>query len=134
MSKPVIMFVDDEPDVLDTLKEQVKNYTGDNFMFEAAENVEEAWEVIDELEGLGVRIFLIASDCLTPGDRGDQFLIDVHEKHPHIVKVLLAGRAEKDAIDRVRREAHLHRCLLKPWKESSLIETIQTGVEKLWNP
>ncbi len=134
MAKPVIMFVDDEPDVLITLKEQVKNHMGDDYMFEAAENVEEAWEVIDELDEEGVRIFLIVSDWLMPGARGDEFLIDVHDKHPNIVKVMLTGQADEEAIDRVRRKADLHRCLMKPWKESSLIETIQTGVEKLWNP
>ncbi len=134
MAKPVIMFVDDEPDVLDTLKEQVKNHLGDHYMFEAAENVEEAWEVIEELEEEGVHICLIVSDWLMPGARGDEFLIDVHEKHPHIVKVMLTGQADDEAIDRAKAKADLHRCLAKPWKESALIETIQTGVEKLWNP
>ena len=41
---------------------------------------------------------IIVSDWLMPGMKGDEFLIQVHQKFPHIVKVLLTGQADSEAI------------------------------------
>ena len=66
-----------------------------------------------------------------PGIRGDEFLVRVHKKFPNIVKVMLTGQATPEAIERTTIEADLHRCLHKPWKESDLIETIDSGLSKI---
>ena len=47
--KKAILCVDDEIFVLRSLKTQIKNYFGDKYLYEIAENAEDAWEVIDEL-------------------------------------------------------------------------------------
>jgi len=45
--------------------------------------------------------------------------------------VMLTGQATPEAIERTTLEADLHRCLHKPWKESDLIETIDSGLAKI---
>ncbi|MDM8525366.1 response regulator [Desulfococcaceae bacterium HSG8] len=132
MSEVAIICVDDEPAVLDTLKEQIKNFFGDRYLCEVAESVEEAWEIIEELNEEGIRICLIVSDWLMPRIRGDEFLIDVHRRFPEIIKVMLTGQADAEAVERAYKQAALHRCLRKPWKEDELIEAIQSGMEKLY--
>ncbi|MGD2180889.1 response regulator [Lusitaniella coriacea] len=128
MSKPVILCVDDEIVVLDSLKTQLKKSFGDCYLYEIAESADEAIEIIDELEEEGTPILIIVSDWLMPGIKGDEFLIQVHQKFPKIVKVMLTGQADGDAIERARKQANLHCCLLKPWNSKELIETIKSGL------
>lgn len=131
MSKPVILCVDDEAVVLNSLKIQLKNEFGDAYLYEAAETADEALEIIEELEEDETNVLVIVSDWLMPGLKGDEFLIRVHKKHPDIVKVLLTGQADESAIERVKNQASLHRYLSKPWDTHELIETIKSGLSKL---
>lgn len=130
MSKKVILCVDDEKFVLDSLKVQLKEQFGTKYLYEVAENADDAMELIAELRGEGYDILVIVSDWLMPGKKGDEFLIDVHQKFPQIIKVMLTGQADDTAIERVKKEANLHRCIYKPWSEEELVDTIKTGLEK----
>ena len=131
MAKKVILCVDDEKIILNSLKTQLKGKFGTQYMYETAENSEEALEVIDELEEEGCDILLIVSDWLMPGMKGDAFLIQVHRKYPDIVTVMLTGQADADAVENAKKEANLHRCLRKPWSEAELVDTIKTGIGEL---
>lgn len=129
MPKQAILCVDDEVVILDSLKEQLKRHFGGAYFYEVAESAEEAWEVIDELYEDGLKILIIVADWLMPGIKGDEFLIQVHQKYPQVVNVMLTGQAGETAIERAKAEANLHRCLYKPWQEDELIETITSGLE-----
>ncbi len=131
MSKPVILCVDDEVVVLNSLKIQLKNELGDAYLYEVAESADEALELIEELEKDDTKILVIVSDWLMPGLKGDEFLIQVHQKYPNIIKVMLTGQADEVAIERAKRQANLHECLHKPWEGKKLIETIKSGLSKL---
>src|ERR671932_336747 len=131
MSKSVILCVDDEKVVLNSLKRQLKQAFGNNYQYEEAENADEALELIDELTQEDIGIILIVSDWLMPGMKGDEFLIKVHQKFPNIVKIMLTGQADEAAIERAKEQANLHCCLHKPWSQAELIETIKSGLEKL---
>lgn len=131
MSKPVILCVDDEIVVLNSLKIQLKNELGDSYLYEVAESADEALELIEELQEDETHILVIVSDWLMPGLKGDEFLIKVHQKYPNIIKVMLTGQADESAIERVRVQAKLHSCLSKPWDKQELIEIIKSGLEKL---
>ncbi|HDN27855.1 MAG TPA: response regulator [Thioploca sp.] len=130
MPKAAILCVDDEAVVLETLEIEFQKAFGNAYNYEFAESAEEALEVIEELDEEGVDILLIVSDWLMPGMKGDELLIQVHKKWPTIVKVMLTGQADEDAIERAQHQAHLHRCLYKPWDSKELIETIKAGLAK----
>ena len=100
-------------------------------MYEVAENAEDAMEVINELSEDGYDILIVVSDWLMPGVKGDDFLINLHDKYPQIVKLMLTGQADAEAIERARKHANLHRCIHKPWTEEELVEAIKTGMAKL---
>jgi CheY-like chemotaxis protein len=131
MSKPMILCVDDEQVVLQSLKTQLEEAFGDDYLYEVAEDADEALEVIDELNEDSLSVILIVSDWLMPGMKGDEFLIKVHQKFPKIVKIMLTGQADESAIKRVQEEANLHSCLYKPWSEEELVETIKSGLAEL---
>lgn len=131
MSKAVILCVDDERIVLDSLRTQLSSSFGNNYIYEAAEDAEEALDLIQELSEEDVSIVVIISDWLMPGMKGDELLIRIHEQFPKVVKILLTGQADEVAIDRAKKFANLHCCLSKPWSEAELLETIKSGLSQL---
>lgn len=130
MSKAVILCVDDEVVVLNSLKIQLKREFGNDYLYEFAESANEALEIIEEITDKKNEILVIVSDWLMPGIKGDEFLIYVHNKYPRIVKVMLTGQVSNSAIERVKNEAELHACLSKPWDTKELIDTIKSGLQK----
>ncbi len=131
MAKPVILCVDDEKIILDSLKTQLKELFGKDYLYEVAENAGEAMEVVDELNEDGYDILIVVSDWLMPGTKGDEFLIDLHKKYPKIIKLMLTGQADEEAVERAKKHANLHQCIHKPWTEEELVEAIKTGIAKI---
>lgn len=130
MNKPVILCVDDEADILNTIKMQLKNEFKDNYFYELAESGDEALDVIEAFQEED-QVIVVVSDWLMPGIKGDELLIKIHQKHPKIVKVMLTGQADTAAIQRAVKHADLYCCLYKPWKGEDLIKTIKSGLAKL---
>jgi CheY-like chemotaxis protein len=126
--KPVILCVDDEVIVLESLKRELKESFANRFLYEMAENADDALEIIEELQEDNVGMIVIISDWLMPGMKGDEFLINVHEKYPNIIKVLLTGQADDEAVNRAKQLANLHSCLHKPWDGKELIKTIESSL------
>ncbi len=131
MTKPVILCVDDEKIILDSLKAQLKEKFAHEYLYEVAESADDAMEVVDELHEDGYDILVVVSDWLLPGIKGDEFLINLHKKYPKIIKLMLTGQADEEAIERARKHANLHQCIHKPWTEEELVEAIKTGMAKL---
>jgi CheY-like chemotaxis protein len=121
----VILLVDDERVVLDSLRNQLRNLFGRRFRYESAENVADAWEVLDDLGNDGVDVVLIVSDWLMPDTKGDVFLTEVRARFPQTARVMLTGQADPDAIERAYKEAEVVRVLAKPWSEADLKETVE---------
>ncbi len=131
MTKPVILCVDDERIVLDSLSTQLKSSFGDKYFIEVAEDADEALEVINELSEELSSILVIVSDWLMPGMKGDEFLILVHQKFPKVIKIMLTGQADEVAIQRAKDQANLHSCLFKPWSDQELVEAIKSGLAQI---
>ena len=130
MNKPIILCVDDEPDILNTLKIQLKNEFKNDYFYELAESGDEALDLLKDFQE-EVQVIVVISDWLMPGIKGDELLIKVHQKYPKIIKVMLTGQADAAAVQRAVEEADLYCCLYKPWQSKDLIETIKSGLAKL---
>jgi DNA-binding NtrC family response regulator len=130
MEKPAIICVDDESMVLWMLRDQINANFGDRCRCEIAETVDEAWEVIEELNDEGVKILGVISDWLMPGVKGDEFLIELHQRFPDILTIMLTGQADKEAVERVRQYGNLYAYIRKPWAQTALIMTLKAGLEK----
>lgn len=127
--KPVIICVDDEKIILDSLQEQILNRLGERFECEVAQSGEEGLELIDELRSDGYDIAVIISDQLMPSMKGDQFLIAAHAKVPETYKILLTGQATLDAVQNAINNARLYRYVMKPWREDDLMLTVEEAAE-----
>jgi CheY-like chemotaxis protein len=117
--------------VLDSLRTQLAAAFGDAYIYEGAEDAEEALYIISEIYDKKSHVMVIISDWLMPGIKGDELLLRIHKEYPNVIKIMLTGQADEVAIDRAKKQANLHCCLSKPWLESDLLETIKSGLYKL---
>lgn len=126
----IIVCVDDEKTILDSLKIQLKRNFGNNLIYEFADSALEGLDLVEELmeDYPNAKFVVIVSDWLMPGIKGDEFLIKIHEKNPQIVKIMLTGQADKEAVDRAIEQANLYKCINKPWAEQELISTINSVI------
>ncbi len=123
-----ILCVDDERIILDSLKSQISREFEGEFLVEVAESAEEGMEVIEEMVDDGIKVMIIISDWLMPGMKGDDFLIEVHEHYPEIVKLMLTGEVDERSLDKALREANLYKVISKPWDKEELIETLKSAM------
>jgi CheY-like chemotaxis protein len=128
MSRPVILFVDDEKLVLDSLVAQVRAAYENTYDYETAQNAEEAWEIIEDYHDRQRRIVLLVSDWLMPIEKGDSFLIRVAQNYPDIRLIMLSAYADEEAISRAERYANLFAFIRKPWEREVLLSTIQKAL------
>jgi len=128
MSKNVFLCVDDEKIILDSIKAQLKEKYGNTFLYETAESASEAMEIIDELMADDEVRLIIITDWLMPVMKGDEFLVNVHHKYPKVLNIMLTGQADAESVERTKREANLFKCIRKPWMESELLATIDSGL------
>lgn len=131
MPKLSILCVDDEVIILNSLIRQLQAAFGDSYVYETSENAEEALEIVEELQQESTDVIVIVSDWLMPGMKGDEFLIEIQKKFPKVVKILLTGQADEEAVERAKKQGNIHRHLQKPWSEKELIDCIKEGLEKL---
>ncbi|MCS6904407.1 MAG: SpoIIE family protein phosphatase [Bacteroidia bacterium] len=120
----VILCVDDERSVLDTLSQQIVSALGKEFEIEVAQSGEEALELAQQLEKEGLQLAVVLTDQIMPGMKGDELLIQLHRTHPEALKILLTGQANLEAIQNAINNANLYRYLSKPWQADDLILTV----------
>ena len=124
MGTLTIVCVDDEPFVLESLKEQLRRRLGDDYYIEVAESGEEALEIVADLQAEKIEIPLIISDQIMPGMKGDELLIHLHVQYPNILKIMLTGQASAEAVGNAVNAANLYRYIAKPWDETDLGLTV----------
>lgn len=133
MSKPVIVCVDDEPTVLESLKIELKRVLDDSCLIETAEGGEEALELLDELQQEEYDVALVLVDYIMPDIKGDELLREIHTRSPHTLNIMISGQADLEAVGNAIRDARLFRYIAKPWApddlRSSVIEAIQSFLQ-----
>lgn len=126
-----ILCVDDEGIVLRALSQDLNRHFKDDYLIELAQSAEDAFEILDELKSDGIRILVIVSDWLMPGMKGDEFLIKAHKRFPKVIKMLLTGQADKEAIKNAQLNANLKYTFSKPWDAKELISKIEEEIGKM---
>lgn len=123
MSISTILCVDDERNVLLTLRAQLSRHFP-HCCIEIAESAAEALELVDELLTAGGDVPLVIADQIMPDMKGDAFLIELHTRHPDILKVMLTGQASAEEVGNVVNRGSLYRFIAKPWNETDLCLTV----------
>ncbi|MEI8313016.1 MAG: response regulator, partial [Verrucomicrobiota bacterium] len=128
MSKPVIVCVDDEKFVLDTLRTTLAQAFGEDYLIEIAEDGAEALEVVKELLANGQEVPVIISDYVMPQMRGDELLRHIQIISQKTLKIMLTGQANIEGVTNAVNEADLYRFISKPWNSGQLVQIVQKAV------
>jgi PleD family two-component response regulator/class 3 adenylate cyclase len=129
MSQVVILCVDDEQTILDSLKIELKQALSDQYLIETAEGGEEALELVEELLEDDYEIPLVISDYIMPDLKGDELLKRIHLISPTTLKVMLAGQADIAAVANAIKNAKLYRYIAKPWDTEDLVLTVSEAIK-----
>jgi len=126
MSKYLILCVDDEREVLDSVVQDLDCFE-EHFVLEAAESVQEAKDILEEAKQDEIKLALILCDHVMPEQTGISFLIELNQDPATQTtrKLLLTGQAGlEDTVEAVN-----HSCLdfyiAKPWKGDALRATVK---------
>jgi signal transduction histidine kinase/FixJ family two-component response regulator len=129
MSKPVIICVDDEKVILESLEMQLGEYLKSSCIVEVADSGKDAILLVDELLEEGQDIAVVISDYLMPGMTGDELLKELSLKLPLATMILLTGHAEMHVITEILNSGRLDRFLTKPWNHQEFVAVIRSGLE-----
>jgi signal transduction histidine kinase/response regulator RpfG family c-di-GMP phosphodiesterase len=128
MKKPVIVCIDDEPAVLDSLKIELKRALGNDCIIETAEGGVDALELVRELQLENAEVALVLSDYIMPGIKGDELLGKIHQLSPQTLTIMLTGQADLTAVGNAIKSAKLYRYIPKPWHAEDLKITVLEAV------
>lgn len=128
MMKHVILCVDDEPILLESLRDELRDGFGDDYLIEVAEDGESALELVQELLEENYQIPLVISDYIMPDMRGDELLKQIHQILPDTLKVMLTGQASIEAVANAVNYAKLYRYIAKPWQQEDLKLTVSEAI------
>ncbi|MBE9223866.1 response regulator [Phormidium sp. LEGE 05292] len=128
MKKPIILCVDDETTILDSLKIELKAILGNDYLIETAECGSDALDLIEELLADNYQIPLVISDYIMPDLKGDELLKLIHKIIPNTLKIMLTGQADLEAVGNAIKYARLYRYIAKPWQIEDLKLTVKEAV------
>lgn len=123
-----ILCVDDEPIVTESLRSLFSQTLKDVKIIEIAHSAEEAMEVIEEFVEDNIELQVVISDYIMPGIKGDELLVDIHQKFPKAKKIMLTGQSDINGVKNAINKAHLYRFLEKPWINDDMILTIRGAI------
>jgi response regulator RpfG family c-di-GMP phosphodiesterase len=119
--KHTLLVVDDEPDVLDSLRHLFHR----RYQVLTATDGSEAIELLERED-----VQLILSDQRMPGMTGDTFLSRAREVRPEAIRMLFTGYADIQAVISAINRGQIFRFILKPWDVAELEATMRQAAEQ----
>lgn len=118
---PVVLCVDDEPEVLDALKRCLRN---EPYSVITASDPAAALSLLRE-----VPVDLVIADQRMPGLSGTEFLLEARERSPRTARAILTGYETPSTV-RKGLEAGAETFLYKPWSDDRLRATIRRILDR----
>ena len=115
MAKPVLMTVDDEPEVLRAAERDLRLKYGAEYRVVRAGSGAEALAALKELKKRGDPVALLLVDQRMPAMSGLEFLEAATALYPEAKRVLLTAYADTDAAIQAINTVKIQYYLLKPW-------------------
>jgi thioredoxin reductase (NADPH) len=115
MTKPILLTVDDDPEVLSAVERDLRERYRNDYMVLKARSGEEALKAAGEVQERGRTIALFLVDQRMPGMTGTELLVELRKLFPEARKVLLTAYADTAAAIDSINEIGLDHYLLKPW-------------------
>jgi thioredoxin reductase (NADPH) len=113
--KPVILTVDDEPQVLNAIERDLRQRFGSDYRILKSLSGEEALGAVRDLKKRNTPIALFLVDQRMPVMTGTDFLAEAVKLYPHARKALLTAYSDTQTAITSINELGLDYYLIKPW-------------------
>jgi DNA-binding NtrC family response regulator len=120
-TKHAVLLVDDEPEILYSLKGLLRR----QYELHTAESAKEAIEVLAEHD-----IHVIMTDQRMPEITGSEFLAQIKTTYPDAIRIVFTGYADIKAVIEAVNKGGLFRYLTKPWDPDELVEVLEHATKK----
>jgi len=117
-----ILFVDDEPNVLEGIRRTVRKQGELHTAASGADGL----RLLSEHGPFA----LVVSDMRMPLMNGAQFLAKVREQAPDTVRMILSGQADLQATIAAVNDGHIYRFLSKPCPTEQLLGAVEDGLKQ----
>ena len=114
--KPQLLFVDDEPRVLSSIK---MLFFGSGYTLHCLDSGAAALDLLRQRS-----VDVIVSDQRMPGMTGVEFLRAARELQPQAMRILLTGYSDLTAIIGSINDGEIFRFVNKPWSNEELVATV----------
>jgi thioredoxin reductase (NADPH) len=113
--RPVLLTVDDEPNVLRAIERDLRQQYGSRFRILKTDSGQKALELLKQLKLRNETLALLLVDQRMPHMTGVAFLEQAMEVFPDAKRVLLTAYADTEAAIRSINKAKIDYYLMKPW-------------------
>jgi thioredoxin reductase (NADPH) len=115
MRKPVILTVDDDPDVLHAIERDLKKRYDERYRVLRADSGRVALDLLRRLQQRNDPVALLLVDHRMPQMNGVEMLQEAIKLYPNAKRTLLTAYADTDAAIKAINDVQLNHYLLKPW-------------------
>lgn len=117
-----ILFVDDEPSILSSLRRLFRPH---GWTIVTAESGAAGLAVLEQQP-----VDLVVSDMRMPSMDGAQFLEQVRLRWPDVERVLLTGYADIASTVAAINRGEIYRYIAKPWDDQEIVTTVREALER----
>ena len=115
MAKPILLSVDDDPDVLRTIERDLRNQYGADYRVIGTESPEKALDILKQLKLRNDSVALMLADQRMPRMNGVEFLQEGMQIFPEAKRALLTAYADTGAAISAINDANINYFFMKPW-------------------
>jgi thioredoxin reductase (NADPH) len=115
MPKPVLLTVDDDPEVLRAIERDLRAHYAQRYRVMRADSGSAGLATLRELKARNNPVALLLADQRMPSMDGVGFLAEAMDLHPQAKRALLTAYADTNAAIDAINEARIHYYLMKPW-------------------
>ena len=115
MSKPVLLSVDDDSDVLRAIERDLRSQYGAEYRVMSSDSPEQALDILKQLKVRNDSVALLLADQRMPRMDGVQFLQEAMRIYPDAKRALLTAYADTNAAISAINNAGINYFFLKPW-------------------
>ncbi|GAB4049246.1 NAD(P)/FAD-dependent oxidoreductase [Spirosoma litoris] len=115
MKLPIIFAIDDDPQVLQAIQQDLRKKYRKQYRIIATSSVREALDSLPEFKKKGEEVALFLSDQRMPELTGVEFLMQARKIFPNAKRTLLTAYSDTDAAVRAINEVQLDYYIAKPW-------------------
>jgi len=121
MDKDKILYIDDEQPNLVTFSAVFRR----KYKVLTAPTLSKGRQLLEE----NPEVKVIISDQNMREGTGVDFFYSIKNSHPNIIRIILTGFSDQQAMYDGINKANVYRFLTKPWNEIDIAKTIESGIE-----